>query len=178
MKRNEYSKRIDKAVKLIAKQPTLIIEHTIDGAYYITNGHFLVIVPEDLYNAAFRIASPRFVEVASGTTVRADDTKKLPKECETTLINCPPKEEGKPCKVSPYTLNRDEGNARVLKRADGENVYLNDEWFTVLSVFNPDGEWFQSSRRSPVCGSAVHDTFIMICPIWVNDVNWTVSEVA
>lgn len=161
-----------KSAKYLAKCDTLILQR--DGEkIYISDGHILVKVNTGMYNAVFRIASPRFIDLQDGQSVRANNKRELPTECGKYGFDKMIPADGIPVEVTPYKIEVEENNLdlRVCFTADGEKVFLNDGYYTNLKCFNPSGVWFGNNYKTPVMSSFNNDIAVMILPVNRNGID-------
>lgn len=180
-----------RAAKWLAKCDTLILQR--DGEkIYICDGHILVKVDPSMYNTVFRIASPRFIDLQDGQSVRANNKRDLPEECGKYGFEKMIPADGAPVEITPYKLEVEENNIdlRVCFTADGEKVFINNEYYSNLKCFNQSGVWFGTNYKTPVMSSFNNDIAVMILPVYrngidnkydvynVNEVNRRISKIA
>lgn len=154
-----------KAAKWLAKCDTLILQR--DGEkIYICDRHILVKVNPGMYNAVFRIASPRFIDLKDGQAVRGNNKNELPTMCAKYNFEQLIPTTGAPLDVTPYKVEREECNdLRVFFTADGDKVYLDNEYYTALKCFNNSGVWYGVNYKSLVLSDFNQDVAIMIMPV-------------
>lgn len=179
-----------KAAKWLAKCDTLILQR--DGEkIYICDGHILVKVNPGMYNAVFRIASPRFIDLKDGESVRANNKNELPTMCAKYNFEQLIPTTGAALDVTPYKVeNTDKKDLRVCFTADGERVFINDLYYSNLKCFNQTGVWIGTNYRTPILSNFNNDIAVMILPVNrngidnkydvynVNEVNRRISKIA
>jgi hypothetical protein len=161
-----------RAAKWLAKCDTLILQKYCNKIY-ICDVHILVKVDPGMYNTVFRIASPRFIDLKDGQTVRANNKNELPTECTRYEFEKLIPATGDPVEVTPYKLEVEQNNIdlRICFTADGERVFLNDLYYSNLKCFNYSGIWFGTNYRTPVFSNFGADIAVMILPVNRNGIN-------
>jgi len=162
--KNNYFKEIERAAKYIAKADMLIIQRE-GNTVYICDGHILVKVDTGLYNLSFRTVSPRYIPLEDGKTVRAYTKKQLPEDCSRYDFKKMIPEKEEVLLISPYkmdTVNNQELRVCFLPE---ERVYLSEDYYKNLKVFNTSGVWYGSARNKPVFSDFSLDTAVMILPV-------------
>lgn len=154
-----------RAAKWLAKCDTLILQR--DGEkIYICDGHILVKVNPGMYNAVFRIASPRFIDLKDGQTVRGNNKNELPTECTRYEFDKLIPTTGAPLDITPYKVeNTDKKDLRVCFTADGERVFLWEAYYDNLKCFNQSGAWYGTNYKRPVLSDFNQDVAVMIMPV-------------
>ena len=161
-----------RAAKWLAKCDTLILQR--DGKkVYICDGHILVKVNPGMYNAVFRIASPRFIDLQDGQTVRANNKNELPIECTRYEFEKLIPTTGAVLDITPYKLEVEQNNIdlRVCFTADGERVFINDLYYSNLKCFNGSGVWIGTNCRTPILSNFNNDIAVMILPVNRNGID-------
>ena len=161
-----------KAAKWLAKCDTLILQR--DGEkIYICDGHILVKVDQGMYNTVFRIASPRFIDLKDGQTVRANSKNELPTECTRYEFEKLIPTTGAPLDITPYKLEVEQNNIdlRICFTADGERVFINDLYYSNLKCFNNSGVWIGTNYKTPVLSNFNEDMAVMILPVNRNGID-------
>ena len=167
----DFLKDEKKAARFLAKCDTLILQRDGDNIF-VCDGHILVKVPTGVYNYCFRIASPRFVDLKDGESVRAFNKKELPVECGKYNFKQLIPATGAPLDITPYKVeNTDKKDLRVCFTADGERVFLCETYYDNLKCFNRSGAWYGTNYKSPVFSNFDEDTAVMILPVNRNGID-------
>lgn len=162
-----YMKEVEKAAKVIAKEDNLFIQKTNDEVY-ICSGYYIIKVSEALYNAVFRISSPRFVDLTEDTTYVSRDKKALPEKSATgpDIKSFVTKEKDyQPAEVTPYKMEvpNQIADLRIIF-VGGEQVRIRNDWFEKFSIFGT-GTLYGRNRKNPVFTDFDEDTAFLILPV-------------
>ena len=169
MRKTAYEKNMEKGAKWLAKSEPLYLQREGD-AYYISDGHYIAQVAGGVYDAIFRTASPRFIELQDGEKAGAFDKKALPTKNSGVNLQKYMKdfqaEAAQVVDVTPYIMELQNGPAvRVMFRTDGERVFINNEYWQYLAPFGNGLTLFTGAKlNSPVISEGT-ETALLILPV-------------
>lgn len=169
MRKTEREKNIEKGAKWLAKSEPLYLQREGE-AYYISDGHYIAQVAGGVYDAIFRTASPRFIELQDGEKAGAFDKKALP--TKNSGVNLRrymadfQAEAAQAVDVTPYIMELQNGPAiRVMFRTDGERLYINNEYWANLAPFGKGLTLFTGAKLNSSVFSEGTETAFLILPV-------------